>query len=79
MRSAGNMTKATPCGLPLILKMPQMHFLPEAFDLSGLLLAIMKRTQLRKRASIFEFKIGCVSSTHANILSSSNIVDWGRY
>jgi hypothetical protein len=33
-------------------------FLPEAFDLSGLLLAIMKRTQLRKRASIFEFKNG---------------------
>jgi len=36
-----------------------MLFLPEAFDLPGLLLAIMKRTQLRKRASIFEFKIGC--------------------
>jgi hypothetical protein len=52
------MAKAKPCGLPLIPIMLQMLFLPEAFDLSGLLLAIMKRTQLRKRASIFEFKNG---------------------
>jgi hypothetical protein len=39
-----NMARAKPCGLPLILIMRQMHFLPEAFDLSGLLLAIMRRT-----------------------------------
>ena len=56
-----NMARAKPCGLPLILIMRQMHFLPEAFDLSGLLLAIMRRTQLRKRANIFEFKIGSAS------------------
>ena len=36
--------------LPLILSSAKDAFLPKAFGLSGLLLAIIKRTQLRKRA-----------------------------